>query len=329
MTSVSRRNDTQATSSQTGSANREIVVTRTLDAPRELVWQAWTDPAHLIHWWGPRGFTNTLKQFDLRPGGVWRFAMHGPDGVDYPNQIVFQEIEAPARLVALHGSGAEDDPDRFEMIVTLEEEQANQTRLTLRMVFPSAAARDQAIKEYGAIDGANQTLDRLAERVALLLADDPAARELVITRMFNASRELVWQAWTDPAHIAQWFGPKGFTTRVDGQELRPGGHWRYVMIGPDGTEYPAEGVFREVVPMERIVTTDEFGEDYDMPGMDLPRGIVVTETFDDLGSQTRLTLRIAHRTVEDRRKHEAMGVVAGWESSFECLDVHLATLITP
>lgn len=149
-------------------------------------------------------------------------------------------------------------------------------------------------------------------------------REIVITRLFNAPRDLVWQAWTDPAHIAQWWGPKGFTTRVDEMDLRPGGQSRYVMVGPDGTEYPVQGVFREVVPPERIVTTDEFGEGYEeITDIDLPQGMVMTILFEDLGNQTRLTLHILHPTAEERRKHEEMGVVAGWNSTLDCLAEHL------
>lgn len=149
-------------------------------------------------------------------------------------------------------------------------------------------------------------------------------REIVITRLFNAPRDLVWQAWTDPAHIAQWWGPEGFTTRVDEMDLRPGGQSRYVMVGPDGTEYPVQGVFREVVPPERIVTTDEFGEGYEeITDIDLPQGMVMTILFEDLGNQTRLTLHILHPTAEERRKHEEMGVVAGWNSTLDCLAEHL------
>ncbi|HEY9735586.1 MAG TPA: SRPBCC domain-containing protein [Trichocoleus sp.] len=151
-------------------------------------------------------------------------------------------------------------------------------------------------------------------------------RTIVITRRFNAPRELVWRVWTESAHIAQWWGPQGFTTRVEEMDLRPGGKSRYIMVGPDGTEYPAEGVFQEIVPMERIVTTDEFGEGYEQTGVDLPQGMVLTVLFEDLGDQTQLTLHIVHPTVEERRKHEEMGVVGGWNSSFDCMDEYLATL---
>lgn len=155
--------------------------------------------------------------------------------------------------------------------------------------------------------------------------DSQSDREIVITRVFNAPRELVFKVWTDPQHIAQWWGPKGFTTRVTELDLRPGGKWRYVMIGPDGKEYPVKGVFREIVPLERIVTSDEFDEGFEkVINIDLPRGMVVTAVFEDLDSKTKLTLQIMHESVEDRRKHEEMGVIEGWNSTLDCLDEHLA-----
>ncbi|GAB4368087.1 MAG: hypothetical protein Kow00121_06910 [Elainellaceae cyanobacterium] len=149
-------------------------------------------------------------------------------------------------------------------------------------------------------------------------------REIVITRVFNAPRELVFKAWTEPKHIEHWWGPKGFTTRVTELDLRPGGQSRYVMIGPDGTEYPVKGVFREIVPPERIVSTDEFDEGFEqVTDVDLPQGIVMTVLFEEFDGKTKLTLQIVHATVDDRRKHEEMGVVAGWNSSFDCLDEFL------
>ena len=149
-------------------------------------------------------------------------------------------------------------------------------------------------------------------------------REIVITRVFNAPPELVFKAWTEAKHIEQWWGPEGFTTRVTEMDLRPGGQWRYVMISPDGTEYPAKGVFREIVPSERIVTSDEFDEGIEkVLDADLPQGIVLTVTFEDLEGKTKLTIQIVHESASDRRKHEKMGVVAGWNSSLDCLDEFL------
>lgn len=152
-------------------------------------------------------------------------------------------------------------------------------------------------------------------------------REIVITRIFNAPRELVFKAWTEAKHIEQWWGPEGFTTRVTEMDLRPGGQWCYVMISPDGTEYPAQGVFREIVPPERLVTSDEFGEGIKkVLDVDLPQGMVMTVLFEDLDGKTKLTIQIVHESADDRRKHEEMGVVPGWNSSLDCLDQYLPKL---
>ena len=89
------------------SGPRVIEGTRLLDAPRKLVFAAFSDPKHLAQWWGPDGFTTTTHSFDFRPGGVWRFVMHGPDGRDYKNRVTFIEIRAPERLLYRHGGGDE------------------------------------------------------------------------------------------------------------------------------------------------------------------------------------------------------------------------------
>src|SRR5688572_17886128 len=140
---------------------------------------------------------------------------------------------------------------------------------------------------------------------------------IVIMRDFDASREQLWDAWTQNDQIEQWFGPEGFSTRVEKNEVRIGGETRYVMIGPDGKEYPSKGTFRDVVPGRRIVTTDEFGEGIDevIPNADLPQGMIATYTFADRDDGSSLEIQIDHPTAEDKRKHEEMGVVAGWNSS--------------
>jgi uncharacterized protein YndB with AHSA1/START domain len=141
---------------------RAIIGMRVFDAPRELVWSAWTDPKHLAQWWGPNGFTTTTSTFDMRPGGVWRFVMHGPDGRDYQNRITFDEIVKPERIVYRHDGGEDVEPVQFTQTVTFED-LGGKTKLTWRGVFPSAAERDRVIKEYGADKGLVQTLARLAE----------------------------------------------------------------------------------------------------------------------------------------------------------------------
>lgn len=113
-------------------SDREIVNTRLLDAPRERVFAAFTDPEQLARWWGPNGFTNTFQEFDLRPGGTWRFVMHGPNGGDYQNLSEFDEITAPERIVFRHVS-----PPTFRMTITFDDE-GGKTRFGFRQLFETA-----------------------------------------------------------------------------------------------------------------------------------------------------------------------------------------------
>jgi uncharacterized protein YndB with AHSA1/START domain len=147
--------------------DREIVIKRTLDAPRELVFAAWTDPKHLPHWYGPDGFTITIHEMDVRPGGVWRLTMHGPDGRDYYNNLVFSEIVPPERLVYRHVPDAKAEPVTHQTIVTFAA-RGNKTDLTLRLVFDSNEMRDVAVKTYRAVEGGKQTAGRLADYLAML-----------------------------------------------------------------------------------------------------------------------------------------------------------------
>lgn len=149
---------------------RSIIGSRVFNAPRDLVFAAFTDPDHLAQWWGPDGFTLTTNAFDFRVGGVWRFVMHGPDGRDYENRVTYDEIVPPERIVYHHGGGDDVEPVRFETTVTFEDIGKRQTRIIWHGTFPSAAERARVIKEYGADKGLVQTLARLAEHVEALAA---------------------------------------------------------------------------------------------------------------------------------------------------------------
>jgi uncharacterized protein YndB with AHSA1/START domain len=144
---------------------RAIVGTRVFEAPRELVWAAFTDARHLAQWWGPNGFSTTTSAFDFRPGGVWRFVMHGPDGRDYQNRVTFDEILKPERLVYRHGGGEDVEPVRITTTVTFTD-LGGKTRLIWHMQFPNVEDRARVIKEYGADKGLVQTMARLADYVA-------------------------------------------------------------------------------------------------------------------------------------------------------------------
>ncbi len=147
---------------------RSIIGSRVFDAPRALVFSAFTDPQHLAQWWGPNGFTTTTHAFDFRPGGVWRFVMHGPDGRDYQNRVTYDEIVPPERLVYHHGGGDDVEPVQFSQTLTFEDLGNGKTRLTWHGTFPSADERARVIKEYGADKGLVQTMARLADYVVAM-----------------------------------------------------------------------------------------------------------------------------------------------------------------
>lgn len=142
-----------------------IIGNRVFEAPRILVFAAFTDPKHLAEWWGPDGFTTTTHSFDFRPGGTWRFVMHGPDGRDYQNRITYDEIVAPERIVYRHDGGDDVEPVKFTQTLTFEALGNSRTRLIWHGRFPSAEARAHVIKEYGADQGLSQTMARLAAHV--------------------------------------------------------------------------------------------------------------------------------------------------------------------
>jgi uncharacterized protein YndB with AHSA1/START domain len=289
-------------------ADRQLVFTRVFDAPRELVFEAWTNPQHLAHWYGPRGFTTTVQEMDVRPGGVWRHVMRGPDGVDYPNLIVFLDVVKPERLVYKNESA------NFLTTVTFSDE-IGKTKLTMQMLFPSAAVREQVVTKYGAVEGANQTLDRLAEQLPRIAAGT-VGHELVIERIFDAPRELVFKAWTDPARLRQWWGPKNFTNPVCEIDVRPGGAIRIDMRAPDGVVYPMAGVFKEIAPPERLVFTSVALDKSENPMFE----ILNTVTFAETGGQTRLTLRATVLSATPQAAPHLAGMQQGWRQSLDRLE---------
>lgn len=270
----------------------EITITRLIDAPRERVFDAWTDPAALDQWWGPQGFTTTTETIDIRPGGVWKYTMRGPDGVEYPNLITYDAIDRPERITYSHGE-TEGRPDDFHTTITFADEGGG-TRITMTSVFKSAEMRQQALG-FGAVQGGHQTLDKLGEFVAA----DP--RTMFITRVFNAPVEKVWRAWTDPELVKQWWGPEHFTSPGAKIDFRVGGKYLFGMRDPDGNDYWSTGEYVEIVPLKRIVYTDSFS---DADGnvisprqfglsADFPESQEITLTFEDLGGQTLLRIASA------------------------------------
>lgn len=309
--------------------DREMVATRIVNAPRELVFQLFTERRHIEQWWGPKGFTTTTYQMDVRTGGVWRFCMHGPDGRDYENRVTYLEVAPPERLAFRHGGDEECEPVLHETVITFED-LGGKTRLTFRMAFPSSAARDVVVREYGALQGLDETLTRMEGHLA---AGAPPDEDFVISRTFRAPRDLVFKIWTQREHLMKWFGPKGFTIPQCTNDFRPGGTLLYCMRSPAGPDMWGKWTYREIVPPRRLVFVMSFSDAAGgltvhpmMP--DWPRETLSTVVFTEHGDKTTVTIRWSalNATAAERKvfntSHDSMR--QGWGGTLEKLTEYVA-----
>jgi uncharacterized protein YndB with AHSA1/START domain len=308
------------------SGEREFSLTRLINAPQRIVFHAWTDPKQLVEWWGPKPFNAAVPKMDFRVGGAYRWVMRADDGLEYPITGVFREIVEPERLVFTmdmreHPAAWHDmvKPDRApgdnnpagEILSTITFEKAGEkTLLTIRQQFETAAIRNAMVK-MGMNQGWSSSLEKLDELVA---AGSTADREIITTRVFDAPREMVYDAWTDPQQVAQWWGPNGFTNTIQEMDVRPGGVWRFVMHGPDGKDYNNKIVYIEVARPSRIVYLHESGPRFQM-----------TATFEGLGGKTRLTMRMQLDSAAEREHVvKTFGAVEGAKQTLGRLAEYLA-----
>ncbi|HYF31002.1 MAG TPA: SRPBCC domain-containing protein [Chitinophagaceae bacterium] len=143
-------------------------------------------------------------------------------------------------------------------------------------------------------------------------------RILTLKRTFNVPRKLVWEAWTRPEHIAQWWGPKGMEVNIIEHDFKPGGKWKYVMLMPDGNEFTCDGVYEEIVAPEKIVTSANFKP--------MTEGVVLHVLFEENEDKTTFTFSVIHPTEAYCRQQEKMGFYNGWGSTFDRLDKFVSSL---
>jgi uncharacterized protein YndB with AHSA1/START domain len=142
--------------------DRELLLTRTLNAPIDLVWEVWTKPEHIAKWWGPNGFTNTITTMDMKPGGEWKLVMHGPDGTNYPNRSIFREIVHHKKIVFQHYNPNFTATIEFEAV-------GEQTHLKWHMLFESSEEFMQVVKTFKADEGLKQNIEKLNQYLAGLM----------------------------------------------------------------------------------------------------------------------------------------------------------------
>jgi uncharacterized protein YndB with AHSA1/START domain len=310
------------------SAN-DIRIIRVYDAPVALVWDAWTDPAHVGHWWGPRGFAISTHSRDLRPGGSWVFTMHGPDGTDYPNFVRYHDVEPRTRLVYDHGATATDPAPSFRVTATFRDLQGK-TELDMRMTLPTAEAAQQTRAMVKAMGG-NTTWDRLAEYLEKV---GSAQEVFVINRTFAAPIGTVFDMWTSPGHLPSWLPPSGFTMIFTQADIRTGGAATFSMSNGEFTMY-ARHEYVRVSRLDRLeylqTFTDEHWKVSRQPGSPTwPETTLVTVVFAEEGpAETRVTVRFdLHGAVTPEEVAtfvaERAGMTTGWSGSFDALDGVLA-----
>lgn len=291
-------------------AGRSIVLRRLVDAPRELVWEAWTDPRRLAQWFGPNGIRTTTRSLTAKAGGSWDFDMLAPDGTLYPNFHAYREMVRPERIVADVGSSP-GGPVEFRSVVTFQDV-GGRTLITMRSVFPTAAALKAVCERVNAVEGGKQTLARLAEHLG-----KPPAWQLEIERVVSAPPARVWEAWTNPDQMKRWFAPRPFQLVVNRMDLRPGGRFEMAMRGPDGADFPFTGVYRIVEPAERLCWSGEFREG---PADQMTTLVV----FEDLGGRTRVQALQTFHVMTETIRMATGGAQQGWTMTLNQLEEFVA-----
>ncbi|MBW8886739.1 MAG: SRPBCC domain-containing protein [Fibrobacteres bacterium] len=306
--------------------DREIAITRTFEAPRELVFRAWTEQQHLAQWWGPDGFTITTKTFEFKEGGVWLFTMHGPDGRDYQNKMVFETIRRPERVVYLH-PGEEGEGVDFRSVVEFKDV-GGKTELSMCMTFDSFQARELVLREHHADQGLGQTMARLGEYLSSM-----KGKVFEVSRTFDAPRELVWKAYSEAERLKEWWGPKGFGMKIAKLDFRPGGIFHYCMVAPDGKEMWGKFHYREIVKPELMSYVVSFsdaqaGITRHYMSATWPLEVMNITTFTEKDGKTTVTNRgwPINETGEERATYEAAfaGMEMGFKGTLDQLEAYLA-----
>lgn len=299
----------------------EIQITRIYDAPVKMVWDAWVDPVQVAKWWGPRGFSITTTQKDVRPGGSWTYVMHGPDGVDYPNKTLFHEVEKYSRLVYDHG-GNDDRPPLFRVTVNFSENNGK-TEMDMTMALATAEAAQQT-RVFIKKAGGNSTWDRLAEFLS-------PTDKFVINQSFAVSLETLFAAWTTPEHMTHWTPPAGFTMKFIQVDVKPGGASFYVMEGPDGAKIYGKAKYLEIQKPNRIVYTQHFTDEQGKmarhpQGPTWPETLLTTVTLtaeDDNHTRVTIEMEVHGQVTDVERKtfdQAKAGLTQGWTGSLDKLE---------
>jgi uncharacterized protein YndB with AHSA1/START domain len=318
----------------------ELTLERIFEAPRELVWKAWTDPELFMRWWGPARFSCPSCKIDLRVGGKYLACMRSPEGKEYWTVGVYREIAPPSLLVMTnHFSDDKGNvvPSEYyghspdagkEMVLTVRLQELEGKKRTKLILTHSGLSKLSPEEREDVEQGWTESLDKQGEILEggeapatrtnmprTRFTAEPGKQEVLITREFDAPKELVFRAFTDPVLYVKWLGPKGYSMKLEKFEPRSGGSWRYIHKNPEGIAFGFHGVYHEVRAPDLMIDTFEFEG--------LPeKGHVSLEVLrleEISGNRTRLTIHSVFLSVADRDGMVSSGMEEGLNDSMDRL----------
>lgn len=302
-----------------------FTISRVFNAPRAIVFQAFTDPAQILRWFAPPGGKMLKASMDLRVGGVYHYGYQTPDGSEMWGKQRFLEVVAPEKLVFIQSfSDPEGGLTRHPLAATWPLEMHSTS--TFEALDDGKTKLTVSWYPYNSDDAGNAMFDTARPNMSggfqgMFASLDTylgaTETEIVNSRLLNAPRELVWKALTDPKHVNVWWGPNGFKNIDVEQDVRVGGVWRFKMVGPDGTVYPNEVTYLEIQEPERLVY--DHGDDKSVRF----RGMI---TLTEEDGKTRISLGVKFPSREARDAVLRFGVVEGGQQTLHKLDVYLQTM---
>jgi len=308
----------------------DIVIERDFDFPAALLFDAWTKPEHVRNWWGCRKTRLSVCDIDLRPGGAWRYVMTQDGQEICAFNGVYQEIARPNRLV--HTMIFEPMPDNPSVVTVEFAEKDGKTRVTETTRHDCRESRDAHLNsgmEQGAVEIFSRLTELLAER-----ASDADGVSFKYERVFDAPRDVVFQAWMSAEALAKWWGPRGMGVRVLSFDPQPGGVFHYAMSPPGGgADWHGRFFYRGVNPPEQLVWVNSFA---DAKGAivrhpmapEWPREMLNIVDFHEVGAKTRVALKSFPINADEAERkvfrdgHKSMA--GGFGGTLDQLAVYLA-----
>jgi uncharacterized protein YndB with AHSA1/START domain len=301
--------------------NRTLGTTRIFNAPLEIVWKVWSDTNHLNNWWGPRGFTQTTFKHEFKENGTWAFVMHGPNGVDYQNDMVYGEI-IPMKKIVIH----HNFHPKFSITATFTVIDSKRTQVDFISIIDDQKVCD-SVKDYAIIGNVEHQMK--FETEIAKVTGEIVPIEFVITREFKTDLNSMWKMWTEPSQMVRWLVPKVISAGKCEMDFQRGGFYHYSMISPDGNTSWGKNYYIDIVKNVRLIYVTTFsnanGEITRHPlASEWPTELLTTINFEAISeNSTKIEIRwypINAEPNEIKCFNDAhAGMTMGWSGSLDQL----------